>query len=55
MIVSASNHWAGEYQEEYYDDVSGQVLDTQLVRAAREEEMLEFEKHKVYTKVPRQQ
>ena len=44
-----------EYQENmarYWDDVSGKELNGSQVREARKEEMKEFEKHKVYVKVP---
>jgi len=44
-----------EYKEELqrrWDDVSGKELDSSKVKVAREEEMQEFRKHKVYTKVP---
>ena len=37
---------------EYWDDMSGKRLDPGLVRKAREEEMIEFNKHGVYIKVP---
>ena len=36
---------------QFVDDVSGQMLDTELVRAARAEEMQVFKDHDVYTKV----
>jgi len=36
----------------FYDDLSGEALDGQLVKLARAEEMTEFDKHTVYTKVP---
>ena len=35
----------------YYDSISGEWLDTELVQAARQEEMAEVKKHKVYEKV----
>ena len=37
---------------EYWDDMSGKRLDPELVKQAREEEMMEFRKHGVYVKVP---
>ena len=37
---------------EYWDDLSGAVLNSDLVRKARKEELEEFGKHKVYFKVP---
>ena len=37
---------------QFWDDITGQELKTDLVRQARKEEMLEFQKHDVYTKVP---
>ena len=36
----------------YWDDVSGKELDPEKVTRARQEEMAEFRKHKVYVKVP---
>ena len=38
--------------EVFYDDMSGQELDPELVKCARSEEMVEVKKHKVYVKVP---
>ena len=38
--------------ETYWDDLSGQELDSTMVRAAREEEMKEIYKREVYSKVP---
>ena len=38
-----------------WDDISGEELDMSLARAARMEEMDEFEKHGVYVKVPMEQ
>ena len=35
-----------------WDDISGEELNGEMVRDARTEEMMEVEKHKVYTKVP---
>ncbi len=35
-----------------WDDISGKVLDCDLVAAARIEEREEFRKHRVYVKVP---
>ena len=37
---------------QYWDEVSGDKLDEQGVRKAREEEMEEIYKHQVYNKVP---
>ena len=39
-------------ENEYWDNISGEWLDPTMVKAARKEEMIEFEKHRVYTKVP---
>jgi len=39
-------------QLEYWDDISGKRLEGELVTKARIEELAEFVKHKVYTKVP---
>ena len=52
MVVSAQNDEPEEYIEEYVDDMSGQILDTHLVREARQLEMKKFSEHEVYTKVP---
>ena len=38
--------------DQYYDDVSGKWLNTELVESARREEMQVFAEHKVYSKVP---
>ena len=35
----------------YYDSISGEWLDTELVQAARKEDMADVKKHKVYEKV----
>ena len=39
-------------QEEYYDNISGDWLDPHMVKEAREVEMDDVHKHKVYEKVP---
>ena len=52
MVVGAQNDEPEEYIEEYVDDMSGQILDTHLVREARQLEMKKFSEHEVYTKVP---
>ena len=36
---------------EFYDELTGQWLDPDLVKQAREEEMAEYKKHGVYQKV----
>ena len=41
-----------ERQKEFWDDMSGKKLKEEKVRIAREEEMIEVRKHKVYEKVP---
>ena len=41
-----------ERKKEFWDDTSGKKLKEEKVRAAREEEMIEVRKHKVYKKVP---
>ncbi len=38
--------------EKYWDDMSGEELNSDLVKQARAEEMGEFRKHEVYKKVP---
>ena len=52
LNVSQENMDAEEYLDEYVDDVSGQPLIRELVQSARKEEMVKFEQHGVYTKVP---
>ena len=52
IVVSAENVEPEEYMEEYVDDTSGQLLDTQLVLEARQLEMKKFSEHAVYTKLP---
>ena len=47
-IEAVLDAWDGKI----WDDVSGNELKRELVEAAREEEMREFDKHKVYEKVP---
>ena len=37
---------------QYYDDISGAPLPTELVENAIKEEMAEYDKHEVYVKVP---
>jgi hypothetical protein len=39
----------------FVDDITGQILDTKLVRRARQVEMVYFDEKKVYTKVPIQE
>ena len=38
--------------QRFWDEMTGYELDSGLVRTAREEELIEFRKHQVYTKVP---
>ena len=40
------------YEQEYFDNLSGERLDKELVKKARAEEMKEFAKYGVYKKVP---
>ena len=37
---------------QYWDEISGEPLDTEEVNKARSEEIIEVRKHNVYTKVP---
>ena len=37
---------------QYYDNLTGEKLNTEMVKEARQEEMEEVYKHQVYTKVP---
>merc|ERR1712026_611221 len=48
--VSEEDGNAGE--EQYWDDLTGEPLDRDGVKHAREDEMSEVRKHRVYTKVP---
>ena len=41
--------------KQYWDDLSGKRLNSELVKRAREEGMSEYRKHGVYIKVPIQQ
>ena len=53
--IAAYEDGTGDYKEwmqQFWDDITGKELDPGLVRQAREEQMVEFNKHKVYTKVP---
>ena len=52
MVVSAENADPEEYMKESADDMSGQKLDTQLAREARQLEMKQISEHMAYTKVP---
>ena len=53
MLTVSEENWNGnEYLEEYIDDMSGQHLGRDLVRADRKEEMDKLSEHKVYTKRP---
>ena len=52
MAISADNWSPEEYVEEFVDDVSGQTLDTTMVRSARGDEMVKFAQHSVYSKCP---
>ena len=42
----------GGYEAEFYDAVSGEILDSDLVREGRKIEMETFKKHGVYEKRP---
>ena len=43
------------YDQDYWDNISGEWLHPDLVKEVRKEEMIEFKKHNVYTKVPIQE
>ena len=49
-FVVEDNQWEGT-EGMAWDDVSGKVLDKDMVRKARQEEIDEYHKHEVYTKV----
>ena len=52
-LTGSEEKWNGnEYLEEYIDDMSGQHLERDLVRAACKEEMDKLSEHEVYTKRP---
>ena len=51
-IEARGAHTVMAYEKEYYDNLSGERLDSELVRKARAEEMKEFAKYGVYKKVP---
>ena len=51
-MTPAEERSVANLEKEYWDNISGEWLDPTMVKAARKEEMIEFEKHKVYTKVP---
>ncbi len=46
------NQLCDETFGEFYDTISGEVLDVELVKKAREAEMETFKKHGVYEKAP---
>ena len=50
-LVSQENHDAEEYVKTCMDDMSGQALDTKLVRETRVDEMDKFAEHNVYRNV----
>ena len=50
MILGSVDEVAGS--QKIWDDISGQELNLEWVKKAREEYMKEFKKHGVYTKVP---
>ena len=41
-----------EYEGEFWDDISGKLLNKEGVIRARQDEMKEFREHQVYVKVP---
>ena len=49
MAVSSENWYPEEYIEEYVDDVSGQYLNTKMMKSARGDEMKKFAQHSLYT------
>ena len=52
LSVSQEDADVIEYEGQFYDDVSGQILKKDLVIAARKEEMATYYAHKAYDKVP---
>ena len=53
-ISHAEENVTYEYQE-YWDDLSGEKLDSEMVRVARREEVAQLEQHEVYDKVPEEE
>ena len=49
-FVSEESTWEGT-DGMAWDDVSGKILDKDMVQKARQEEINEYHKHEVYTKV----
>ena len=45
----------GDWEEKFWDDMTGEKLESNLIRIARAEEMAEVKKHNLYTKVPLKQ
>ena len=52
LAVSLQHQVDRSRDEQFVDDVSGQLLDTEMVKEAWKEEMEQFDLHKVYAKVP---
>ena len=44
--------YQGPRGRQYFDDISGEELNGDLIREARKEEIEEYKKHEVYIKVP---
>ena len=53
--ISQDVDYVQEESEEFWDNISGERLDPMSVKEARKEDMEEFRKHNVYTKVPIQE
>ena len=49
-IMEVNQEWFGR-KEEFYDNISGEWVDPEMVKQARKEEMMEVEKNRVYEKV----
>ena len=49
-VMEVNQAWFGS-KENYYDNISGEWLQPELVKQARAEEMAEVRKHRVYEKV----
>ena len=52
VSINAVGSTSPEVNQQLWDDLSGQELDQEGVKRARQEEMKEFAKHEVYQKVP---
>ena len=52
LHVGSEDNDLAQYDGQFIDDVSGQILDHKLVIVTRKEEMAKYFEHKAYDKVP---